>query len=530
MAAGPALRLEVATRENRHPWTQSIVAWRTVIGVLSFALYVVTLAPTVLWGGDDLARNQVWADTLHLEGGSIGHPLWVLIAHPFTWLPFGDIAYRATLSSAVLSALTLVVVFSVIYDLSASLAGAWLGTAALAVSHTFWTYAVVPKVYALNSLLLAIAVFCALRWAAVPSGRIAGAHHRHAHRAAYLYAIAAALGLGASAHQLFFALAPAFVLYVLVVARRDDIPHILGAAVLYVGLAALSFLPLSPSGEPVAGSDAGTTGLAFIYQFLHVIVSPRSLLLGVGVLVALLVYQFFLTLGALIPGGRAVLRQQPRVLLLLVAIALLDIAFVFAWIPGSPTLFGFANNFHFFLPTFMVAAIVAGVGVANLWPRLVRPTAKVAAAIIVVLVPVVVYAAAPRLARHEFARLGVRSLPGRDNATYLLSPWKQNERGARPYGEGILRALSARGTLLADYSIYWVVRYLHDIEGQRPDVRLVELPPPPALDQHLPLALDEARRGRPLFIPDTNRYYNIAALRTAFRIVPDGPIYRLVRR
>jgi len=84
--------------------------------------------------------------------------------------------------------------------------------------------------------------------------------------------------------------------------------------------------------------------------------------------------------------------------------------------------------------------------------------------------------------------------------------------------------------LLADYSIYWVVRYLHDIEGQRPDVRLVELPPPPALDQHLPLALDEARRGRPLFIPDTNRYYNIAALRTAFRIVPDGPIYRLVRR
>ncbi len=51
MAARQALRLEVATRENRHPWTQSIVAWRAAVGVLSFALYVVTLAPTVLWGG-----------------------------------------------------------------------------------------------------------------------------------------------------------------------------------------------------------------------------------------------------------------------------------------------------------------------------------------------------------------------------------------------------------------------------------------------------------------------------------------------
>ncbi len=531
MATGTAARLaglEGTVRPPRLLGASPLLVSRVAVTVLSFALYAATLAPTVLWGGDDLARNQVWADTFHLQGGSAGHPLWVLIAYPFTRLPFGDIAYRANLSSAVVSALALLVVFSLIYDLTASLAGSWLGAAALGVSHTFWTYGVIPKVYALDSLLLAGAMFCALRWENPGIGAGAGTRGRRGRRAAYLYACAAIMGLGASAHQLFVALAPAFLLYALVVARRSAIASLIGPAIVYIALAALAFVPLGASDG--SGSDAGTTGLAFIQQFLHVIVSPRSLLLGVGVLVALLVYQFLLTLGAVIPGGRALLRQRPRVLALLAAIVLLDTAFVFAWIPGSPTLFDFANNFHFFLPTFMVGAILAGVGMADLWPRLAQPLAKIAAALAVVLAPVAVYAAAPRLARQEFARLGVRSLPGRDNATYLLSPWKHAERGARPYGEGILRALPPRATLLADYSIYWVVRYLHDVEGRRPDVRLVELPSPPLLDRQLSVALDEARRGRPLVIPDTNRYYNIAALRTAFRIVPDGPIYRLIRR
>jgi hypothetical protein len=489
------------------------LAWhRLAVGLLALSLYILTLAPSVLWGGGDFARFQVWAATLHVEGGPLGHPLWVLVAHPFTWLPIGDIAYRINLSSAAISAMALVLVWTTIWEFAGSRAGAWLGTAALAVSHTFWTYAVMPKVYALNSLLLAIALLLALRW-----GRT--------QRPVYLYGLGLVFGLGAWSHLLFFMLFVAFALYAALSARARDMPRLVLAAGCFAGLAAASFLP---AGRAAGAGSTATLALQFVQQFLTVLVTPRSLGLGIVVFVAMLGYQFFATLLAAGAGLRRSWRSDRRFASLILSIVGLDVAFVFAWMPGTPALVDYAQNWHFYLPAFMVIAIIAGAGFGAVWSTW-RWRGRSVLMATVLLIPVGMYLAAPRVAGRVLERYSFRSLPGRNVAVYLLAPWKHNESGPRSYGEAVFGSLPPNATLLADYSIYWIMRYLQEVEHARPDVRLVELPPPPSLERHLPIALAEAAEGRRLFMADTNRYYNVAALEEEFRIVSREPIFELVR-
>jgi len=79
----------------------------------ALALYIFTLAPGLLWGGGDFATFQTMAYLLEIElpGGIFGHPLWVILAHPFTWLPIREVAWRANLASAVFAAGALTLVF-----------------------------------------------------------------------------------------------------------------------------------------------------------------------------------------------------------------------------------------------------------------------------------------------------------------------------------------------------------------------------------------------------------------------------------
>jgi hypothetical protein len=121
---------------------------------------------------------------------------------------------------------------------------------------------------------------------------------------------------------------------------------------------------------------------------------------------------------------------------------------------------------------------------------------------------------------------GFRSLPGRDNLRYVLSPWKFQETGARPFGEGILAALPADSQLFADYSIWTILNYLQVVEGQRLDVRIYNL-----TDSQDQLDYIEAEAGAErVYLADRNRYYDLAAIEAVFEIVPEGPIFRLMRK
>ncbi len=143
--------------------------------------------------------------------------------------------------------------------------------------------------------------------------------------------------------------------------------------------------------------------------------------------------------------------------------------------------------------------------------------------LLTVVLPVVFYALAPVVARPFVSNLpGFRPLPGRDNLTYVLSPWKHRETGARELGERILSALPPNSVLFADYSIWAVIRYLQIVEGTRSDVELVQL----AGDQ---VSRILRYRDRPyLFLVDVYRYYDLEGIRQHFEIQPFGPVYRLI--
>src|SRR5574341_1100986 len=69
--------------------------------VLPFGFYLVTLAPSVTF-----FDSGEFITAIHSLGSphSPGYPLFVLYAKPFTWLPFGNIAFRINIATAVSAA------------------------------------------------------------------------------------------------------------------------------------------------------------------------------------------------------------------------------------------------------------------------------------------------------------------------------------------------------------------------------------------------------------------------------------------
>src|SRR5262249_34679820 len=115
-----------------------------------------------------------------------------------------------------------------------------------------------------------------------------------------------------------------------------------------------------------------------------------------------------------------------------------------------------------------------------------------------------------------------RSLPGRDNFAYVLTPWKNRETAPRAYAESLLGAMPLAGVLFADYGPWSMIHYLQVVDKQRPDVELVMLREKPT---QVPEILSRRLRGA-LYLADTGRYYDLDGISRYFDIVPDGPIFR----
>ena len=486
-----------------------------VIFLVALIVYVFTLAPGLLWGGGDFATFQTKAYTGQIESNIFGHPLWVVLARPFIALPIRDVAYRANLASAVFGAAALAFVFLAARHIARSTGAALLATAALAVSHTFWTYAVMPKPYSLNALLLAACIYFLLRWGEERRGR-------------YLYLFAAIYGLSPSNHLVMLTAVAGFITYLVLVARHHrgggDLRRQFAIAAAVYALALAPYALLALSADESAATTASIGG--FLRGFLTALTSPDKLLLGLGAGIALLLYQF----PASVPIGliglrRSWLLDRPAAALLALTAAG-NVAFLLG--ATDPRTGGeYVWNLHYYLLTYVVFALWLAAGLAHLWPHLARTRLRlVASASLIIGLPVVAYALAPVISRPFVANLpGFREVGGRDNLTYVLSPWKHNEAGARALGESILNTLPPGSAFLADYGLWSIINYLQVVEGRRLDVALIQMPAPGAGKQ-LPLILSQ-RNARNLFIADINRYYDVADIETRFDIVAIGPIYHL---
>src|SRR3989337_2116736 len=122
-------------------------------------VYILTLSRSVYFG--DSGEFIAVAKTLGIAHPP-GYPLYTMLAHLFTYLPFGNLAFRVNLFSAVTSALTVVVVYFICLKLTKNRIAAISASLFLAFSYLFWLYSLVAEVFSLNNLFVALIILIAI--------------------------------------------------------------------------------------------------------------------------------------------------------------------------------------------------------------------------------------------------------------------------------------------------------------------------------------------------------------------------------
>ncbi len=212
--------------------------WSASIGLVALALFVITLAPTVT--SED--SGELIAAAWHFGvPHPPGYPLWTALCGTFVHIfAVGSIAWRANLFSAVCSAGAATLFFLALRQIG--LARFIAGSAALVWiwSETSWMQSVFTEVYALNSLVTAGIVYCAMRWHATGSTRP-------------LLIASLLAGLGMSNHHSIGFACLALVIWILsrqpsLLLRRKLIAQSL--ALLFVGLLPYAYLPVRAAANP----------------------------------------------------------------------------------------------------------------------------------------------------------------------------------------------------------------------------------------------------------------------------------------
>jgi hypothetical protein len=331
------------------------------------ALYLFTLAPSITLQhfGSDSGELTASAYTLGVAHPP-GYPTYLLLAKVFSLvIPWGDVAHRINVLSAVSGAGAVVMVYYICHLLigrisraaeaiggvSAS-AAASVAAASLAFSSLLWSQSVIAEVYSLNAIFTGGIVLLVLRWSNDP-----GAGFRPLAAAGFLMG----LGLGNHLTLVFLALP---VTYVMVLHRRKLTPvliaKLLGA--LIIGLSVYIYLPIRASATPPInwGNAANLEGFLWTVSA----VPYRGLLFGLplaelpGRLIewAYVLVRQFNAIGLLL-GILGVWRLRVSKLPMLVFTALLFLPY-----------FAYSITYHssdaqvYLIPTFMVFAIWIGVG------------------------------------------------------------------------------------------------------------------------------------------------------------------------
>jgi hypothetical protein len=489
-----------------------LVLWPWVLSLAFLCLYVLTLAPTVLWGDNAFFQRTAFEGTLQADGG--GHWLWLQAARIFVRLPWGDVAYRVNLLSAVAAAGTLLLLCAAARGLGLGVGAVAAAVASLAVAHTFWMHAVRAEVYTLFTLLVAAQLWLWSIW--------------RPRRVWPVLASAALFGMALLGHQLALFLLPAFV--TLVWRRRAWLRRCHWGLLLLcfaVGLvpffAAIDHQVARPASVGLAtalrvyftrsGVDFGPRMFDFSLQGL-----PRDAAMGLG----LLCFQFVgLAAWLGLRGGLAVWRARvPAPWLALAVLYVTTVLFASGYRVN--------DQFVFYLPSYLVFALFVGRGWQAVGGRFRDSRRRSIAALgilILVATPPIAYAALTRImVAIEANPLDVRELPGREPNAYFLWPAKRGYWGTAIYGQTALTSLPTGSFLIADHTPLETFRYYQSVEGLGPDVHLIAIEPG---DDLAPIVAG-LPAGSDIFLADDDpRYCNLRNLPDA-ELRPFAGVYRLL--
>ena len=141
-----------------------VPSWAGVLPVvLVFLVYLFTLSPSVYLG--DSGELTAAAFCLGVPHPS-GYPVYTLLGKVFCLLPFGNAGFRMNLVSAVLAVLTLWIVYSLIFRMTASRLSGLTGAGILAFTPVYWWQTVAAEVYTLHCFFVALMFWLLWKWEA----------------------------------------------------------------------------------------------------------------------------------------------------------------------------------------------------------------------------------------------------------------------------------------------------------------------------------------------------------------------------
>lgn len=343
------------------------------VTALVFGLYLATLAPTTLPYDLPELRDagvlQVKAAVLGIPDYT-GYPTWVMLGKLFTYLPFGDVAYRVNLSSAVYAALAVLFVYLIGLRLTRRASAAVAGALAFGLGRVLWSQAVIAEVYTLNALLVAATLYALLVW-------------RDTRRDRYLLLVCFLMGLALTDHLTSGLLIPAVLLFVGLVEWRKLLQAGLvlkGIGLFLVGLLPYVYIPVRASmdylprgfewGQPLIRAHPPDTFYGFWvlvsggnWKGRMFSQSPRDLLEELGLYLDYLTggplgqFNPLLVLAAV--GGLAYLVYRDRP-----AAAALGLLFV-GWLVYALG-YDIEDIFVYFIPTYLVLCVWMAAGLGGL--------------------------------------------------------------------------------------------------------------------------------------------------------------------
>ena len=440
----------------------------TLASLIAAAVYIRTLLPGVSVG--DWAEAEMIPAQLGILHPT-GYPLYTLLVKAFTLLPFGSVAWRANLFSAVAAAAAVGVAVLIAIRLHVRPVIAFGAALCLAFTGTIWEEATFSEMNGLHLFLAALLVHRALVW-------------RDERRDRDIVIGGLLGGLCVSNHGLAITVVPIVILFVLFDARREILaaPLVLvqAGAAFVIGLLPYLYLPLRAMAGP---SDLYGRFLYWDGFFAHVSGAQfRS-------------DMHFLSVDSL----RAAVAAMPQVIdhlvttsnVVFVLLGVVGIVLLIVrdrWFGSLLLVLGLVNVYfyanylgdlsHYLLLTWFILAIGLAVTVDSVVSLAVRSLG----------------------ARASVVQYAVLVLP----IVLLVSNWtlhdQSNNRDAEAMTEQIFAELPPNAVLVTYWDTLTPLSYKHCIEGVRPDVSLRALDTEALVTcDRIDAPLDEIAKERPVY-------------------------------
>jgi hypothetical protein len=495
---------------------------RTVFGyfavlLCSLILYCLTCAPSSLWQDGSMFHYRIWYDNIRGDLGlALAHPLYHYIGMMVKQIPFGEFGLRVNLISALFGAITVANIFLLLKLWTSKTLPALLGAATLAFSWTFWQQSVIAEVYTLYSASLMAELILLMLYV-------------RSRQQKFLYLLALFNGLSIANHMFGIIPLACYLVYIIFLLVKKELSAkvvIVAATLWVVGALPYEYLIIKDmvnSGEIIATLSSALFGVGFSGNVLNTSLSLRIIMENF----VFIGYNFatpniiLFAVGVVSINKFTTLKSFAKVIL---AITILFLIFAFRYTV--------ADRYAFFLPFYCMASILIGLGANTIFEKYNKKSLLVAI-LMLTLLPIPIYAAAPVIAEKMQVKLGTRrKIPYRNEYTYFLRPWQHSNNGAALFGRDALRTVEDNAIIIGECVTAYALWYSQVIEGINPGADILSINGHYENPIDIPTEenMDALLRQRPVYVVTAMRGYCPQFMLDDYDFIQKGPLYQIVDR